>query len=123
MVHGVAGQDFVADGEREREPEHNSGVLGSAVAASGELFEEVVAAGDADFSKRQLLERRHHEGAHVSFVEVSCGSREAVFDLHVFEPVGDEFREGTVGAHPVEARLIEGAFGELLLQLPLGGGS
>lgn len=46
-----------------------------------------------------------------------------VFDLHVFQPVRDELRERAVGAHPVESGLVDGAFGELLLQLSLGGGA
>jgi hypothetical protein len=45
VVHRVAGQDLVADREREGEAEDDAGVFGSAVAAFGEVFEEVVAAG------------------------------------------------------------------------------
>ena len=74
VVHRVAGQDLVADREREGEAEDDAGVLGAAVAALGELFEEVVAAGDSDLPEGEVFECGEDEGAHVALVEVSRGS-------------------------------------------------
>ena len=74
MVHRVAGQDLVADRECEGEAEDDAGVLGTAVAASGELLKEVVAAGDPDLAKGQVLERRENKGTHVPLVELPGGS-------------------------------------------------
>ena len=73
VVHRVAGQDLVTDRERECESEDDAGVLGAAIAASGELFEEVVAAGDPDLPQCEVFERREEEGTHVPLVEIPRG--------------------------------------------------
>lgn len=112
----------MSDRERECKAEDDAGVLGPAVAALGESFEEVVAAGDADLPEGEVFECGEDEGAHVALVEVPRGSGEAVFNFHVFQPVRDELWERAVGAHAVESWLVEGAFGELLLELALRGG-
>lgn len=49
-------------------------MLGAAVAARGELLEEVVAAGDADLPERELFEDREDEGARVPLVQFPGGS-------------------------------------------------
>jgi hypothetical protein len=74
VIHRIARQDLVAHRERKREPEDDAGVLGAAVAALGEMLEEVVAAGNPDLPKSEVFECREDEGAHVALVEVPRGS-------------------------------------------------
>ena len=121
MVHGIARQNLVADGKAEREAEDDACLACTIVALSGELFEEVVAAGDSDFTQSHLFEEWEHEGAHVPFVQQSGGAREAVFKIYIFEPVRHEGWERTIGGHSGESRMEQIAFGELLLQVAFGG--
>lgn len=122
VIHRIARDDLVADGESEGEAEHDSGLPGATVALPGELLDEVVASCDSDLSERELGERGRDEGAHVSFVEQPSRAGESVFDLHVFEPVVDECGEGAVGGDPDERGLEEGPFGELPFECEFGGG-
>lgn len=67
MVHRVTRQDLVADREREGEAEDDAGVLGTAIAASGELLEEVVAAGDPDLPEGEVFECGKDEALRAAF--------------------------------------------------------
>lgn len=95
----------MAHREREGESEDDAGLACSVVALFSELFEEVVAAGDSDFAEGDVFEEWQNEGAHVAFIEQSRCSGDSVFEVHVFEPVRHESREGSVGSHPSEAGL------------------
>ena len=123
VIHRIAWENLVAHREREGEAEDDAGLSCPVVALFRELFEEVVAAGVADFAEGDFCEERKYKGAHVAFVKQSGRPGESVFDLHVFEPVRHQCREGAVGAHTGESGLEEVAFGKLLLQRSFGSGS
>ncbi|MBG9887304.1 hypothetical protein ABE10_12365 [Bacillus toyonensis] len=110
------------DGESEGEAENDAGLAGTVVALLCELFEEVVAAGHSDLAEGDVLEEREDEGAHVPLVELPCRAGEAVFELHVLQPVVDQGCERAVGAHSGEPGMEQGTLSELLLQRPLGRG-
>lgn len=122
VIHRIARQDLMADREGEREAEDDARLPGTVVALLRELLEEVVAARDTDLAKRDLLEEREHEGSHVPLVQEPGGSGEPIFELHVFQPIGDERRERAVRGHAREARLEEVPLRELLLQGAFGCG-
>ena len=66
VIHRVARDDLVANGERESDPEDDAGVLSAAVAAVGESFGEVVAAGDPIFRSVRSLNADRTRARHVA---------------------------------------------------------
>lgn len=123
MVHRVAWQDFVPNGESEGEAENDAGLAGAVVALLCELLEEVVATGYADLTERDVLEERQHERAHVPLVQQPRRAGEPVFEVHIFEPVGHKRGKGTVGTHPGKPRMEQISFSQLLLQRPDNSGT
>lgn len=109
----------MAHSEAEGETENDACLAGTVVALLRELFEEVVAAGHADFPERDVLEERQYERTHVALIEQSGRAGEAVFEFHVLQPVVDQGSERTVGAHPGEPGVEQRTIGELLLQRAL----
>lgn len=122
VVHGIARQYLVAHSEVEGETQNDAGLACAVVALLRELFEEVVAAGDADLAEGDVLEEREDEGAHVPLVELPGRAGEAVFEFHVVQPVLDQGGERAVGAHPGEPGVEQRTLGELLLQRAFRGG-
>jgi len=122
VVDRVPGDDLVPDRKAQREPQHDSCLPGSAIALPRELLDEVVAAGDADLSERELGEGRGDEGEHVPFVEQPGRAGEPVLDLHVLKPVVDQRGEPAVRAELDEAGLEQGTFRELPLERELSRG-
>src|SRR6218665_1872905 len=100
VVHGVARQDLVADGEGEAEDD--AGLAGAVVALFGELLEEIVASRDPDLAEGDVLEEGQNEGSHVPLVELRGGAGEAIFEVLVLEPVAHQSGERTIGTHPGE---------------------
>ena len=84
------------DGEAEREPENDAGLLGTVVALLCELLEEVVASDDTNLSQGQVPEGGHDEGLHVPLIQLQSAPRQPVFAFEVFEPLRDQVREGAV---------------------------
>lgn len=119
VVHRVARDELVTDGESERESHDVARLPGTVVALLGELLDEVVAARHPDLSQAEVLEEREHEGAHVAFVEDPRRFREAVLDVHVLDPVVHESTETRIGVHPGEGWLEQGPLGQFVLQQPL----
>lgn len=66
------------DGEAEGETENDACLAGAVVALLRELFEEVVAARNADLAEGDVLEEREDEGAHVPLVQLPGRAGEAV---------------------------------------------
>ena len=78
VVHGIAREDLMPDGEPEGETQDDACLAGAVVALLRELLEEVVAAGHADLAEGDVLEEREDKGAHVPLVQLPGRAGEAV---------------------------------------------
>ena len=70
--------------------------------------------------ERERRGGREDEGSHVPLVQEPGGSGEPIFELHVFQPIGNERGERAVCGHAGEAWLEEVSLGELFLQGAFG---
>src|SRR5690606_21359573 len=109
-------------GPSEFEVQHGLRLLRIAVAlVRGQRLEERLDPTDGDLAEAVVLERRHHQLAHVAFVEGPCARRQSAFKVQVGEPDLHELLERAVGGQlsaaavrrPLRELLLEPMFSEL----------
>jgi len=110
----------VAHRQPKRKTHNHTSLLRLAMALSRELLQEPVASGHADLAQGQVLEGRHHEPAHVAFIELSGGQGEPILQFDVLKPVVHERREPAVRRQHRRARLEQGPLRQLCLQRSFG---
>ncbi|WP_229727740.1 hypothetical protein [Mycetocola zhadangensis] len=58
MVHRIPREDLVPHRQFQGEPQHDPGLLGATVGDLRQLFDELVAPGDADLAQGEVVEGR-----------------------------------------------------------------
>ncbi|WP_240606123.1 hypothetical protein [Planctomonas deserti] len=77
------------------------------------IFDEAIAASDADLAQGEVLERGQYEGAHVPLVQEPGGSRYSALEVELLQPVGHLVAEQAVWRQVGVGGLGWWALGEL----------